>query len=93
MATVIVPSEVAAEIRTLPLGIQARMDRLVARLADCPQVSGAKRLTGKLAGKYRLRTGDYRLQFRVNEKKRLTKQTKKSTESKWLRKKRFVNTP
>src|SRR5436305_279135 len=30
----------------------------------CPRVSGAKPLRGRLAGKYRLRTGDYRLQFR-----------------------------
>jgi mRNA-degrading endonuclease RelE of RelBE toxin-antitoxin system len=30
-----------------------------------PTVSGAKPLTGKLAGHYRIRTGDYRLQFRV----------------------------
>ena len=28
-------------------------------------VSGAKSLTGNLAGRYRIRTGDYRLQFRV----------------------------
>lgn len=30
-------------------------------------VSGVKRLTGALAGQYRLRTGDYRVQFRVFE--------------------------
>jgi mRNA-degrading endonuclease RelE of RelBE toxin-antitoxin system len=76
MATVIVPAEVAAEIRRLPLGIQARMDRLVGRLAHWPQVSGVKRLTGNLAGKYRLRTGDYRLQFEVGSTKRTVKQTK-----------------
>jgi mRNA-degrading endonuclease RelE of RelBE toxin-antitoxin system len=35
------------------------------RLADWPQVSGARPLTGNLAGHYRLRTGDYRLQFRI----------------------------
>jgi mRNA-degrading endonuclease RelE of RelBE toxin-antitoxin system len=28
-------------------------------------VSGAKPLSGNLAGKFRLRTGDYRLQFRL----------------------------
>jgi mRNA-degrading endonuclease RelE of RelBE toxin-antitoxin system len=76
MATVIVPAQVAAEIRRLPLGIQARMDRLVGRLANWPQVSGVKRLTGSLAGKYRLRTGDYRLQFEVSSRKRTTKETK-----------------
>jgi len=29
-------------------------------------VSGVKQLTGTLAGHYRIRTGDYRLQFRVD---------------------------
>jgi mRNA-degrading endonuclease RelE of RelBE toxin-antitoxin system len=35
------------------------------RLSNWPNVSGAKPLTGTLAGKYRLRTGDYRLQFHL----------------------------
>jgi mRNA-degrading endonuclease RelE of RelBE toxin-antitoxin system len=30
-----------------------------------PDVSGAKALRGKLAGHYRIRTGDYRVQFTV----------------------------
>jgi mRNA-degrading endonuclease RelE of RelBE toxin-antitoxin system len=76
MATVIIPAEVAAEIRRLPLGIQARMERLVTRLASWPQVSGVKHLTGNLAGKCRLRTGDYRLQFAVSAKTRTVKETK-----------------
>jgi mRNA-degrading endonuclease RelE of RelBE toxin-antitoxin system len=49
---------------------------LVARLANWPQVSGVKRLTGNLAGKCRLRTGDYRLQFEVSAKKITVKETK-----------------
>jgi mRNA-degrading endonuclease RelE of RelBE toxin-antitoxin system len=35
------------------------------RLENWPAVSGAKPLRGALAGYYRLRTGDYRLQFHV----------------------------
>jgi mRNA-degrading endonuclease RelE of RelBE toxin-antitoxin system len=34
-------------------------------LQQWPSVSGAKPLRGELAGRYRLRTGDYRIQFRV----------------------------
>ncbi|HVA47378.1 MAG TPA: hypothetical protein VNH11_13495 [Pirellulales bacterium] len=49
----------------LPKPIKSRMVELLARLADWPDVSGAKPLRGNLAGHYRLRTGDYRLQFRV----------------------------
>lgn len=41
------------------------MLRLLVRLEQWPNVSGAKRLTGELAGRYRLRTGDYRVQFSV----------------------------
>lgn len=53
------------DFAALPRVIQARMLGLFERLADWPDVSGAKPLTGNLAGRYRLRTGDYRLQFRV----------------------------
>jgi mRNA-degrading endonuclease RelE of RelBE toxin-antitoxin system len=35
------------------------------RLQHWPEVSGAKPLSGRLAGRFRLRTGDYRLQFRA----------------------------
>ena len=41
------------------------MVRIIARLEDWPEVSGAKPLRGDLAGHYRMRTGDYRLQFHV----------------------------
>jgi mRNA-degrading endonuclease RelE of RelBE toxin-antitoxin system len=43
------------------------MLELAIRLADWPDVSGAKPLSGKLAGRFRLRTGDYRLQFRIEQ--------------------------
>ena len=55
----------AKQLGKLPKPIKSRMIELIARLADWPQVSGAKPLTGKLAGHFRLRTGDYRMQFRV----------------------------
>lgn len=59
-------TEAAAEaFDELPLVIQARMLRLFERLEDWPNASGAKPLRGELAGHYRLRTGDYRLQFRL----------------------------
>ena len=49
------------------------MRRLVERLRQWPNVSGVKHLRGDLAGKHRLRTGDYRLQFRVAETRKLLK--------------------
>ena len=53
------------QIKDLPMPIKVRVLRLVERLKDWPAVSGAKPLRGGLAGHWRLRTGDYRLQFRV----------------------------
>lgn len=50
-------------MEALPNPIHARVLRLTVRLENRPNVSGAKALSGKLAGRYRLRTGDYRVQF------------------------------
>ncbi len=48
--------------------ISGRIHKLLRRLKNWPNVSGCKPLSGDLAGKYRMRTGDYRLQFRVETK-------------------------
>jgi mRNA-degrading endonuclease RelE of RelBE toxin-antitoxin system len=53
------------QLNRLPTRIAARMTKLIARLEAWPAVSGAKPLRGDLVGHYRLRTGDYRLQYRV----------------------------
>jgi mRNA-degrading endonuclease RelE of RelBE toxin-antitoxin system len=55
----------AQELDALPNVIHARVRNVLSRLGDWPAVSGAKPLRGKLAGRYRIRTGDYRLQFYV----------------------------
>jgi len=55
----------ALQLGDLPKPIKARMVELLVRLADWPEVSGAKPLSGALAGHFRPRTGDYRLQFRI----------------------------
>jgi len=57
----------AAALAKLPKPIKARIAEMIARLAKWPEVSGAKALTGNLTGHYRLRTGDYRLQFRIED--------------------------
>lgn len=49
----------------LPLPILRRVNAALERLAKWPAVSGAKPLRGELAGSYRIRTGDYRVQFRL----------------------------
>jgi mRNA interferase RelE/StbE len=53
------------QLEQLPSSIRVRMYDLLERLQKWPNVSGAKPLRGNLAGRYRLRTGDFRMQFRV----------------------------
>ena len=65
MAQVTLSASAAAELEELPETIHARVLKLLDRLRRWPDVSGAKPLTGKLAGRYRLRTGDYRVQFHL----------------------------
>jgi mRNA-degrading endonuclease RelE of RelBE toxin-antitoxin system len=65
MATVTITPAALKQAERLPATIQGRLRRLVLRLADWPEVSGIKPLSGRLAGRYRIRTGDYRMQFHV----------------------------
>jgi mRNA-degrading endonuclease RelE of RelBE toxin-antitoxin system len=66
MVTVVVTPEAQDELQRLPVVIQVRIERVFARLGHWPDVSGARPLRGTLAGRYRIRTGDYRVQFRVS---------------------------
>jgi mRNA-degrading endonuclease RelE of RelBE toxin-antitoxin system len=61
--------DAAGEFDDLPLSIQSRVLKLIERLEKWPEGSGAKPLTGALAGSYRLRTGDYRMQFHLQNDK------------------------
>ncbi len=49
----------------LPVLVQARIRTVFQRLREWPHVSGARPLRGNLSGCYRVRTGDYRVQFRL----------------------------
>jgi mRNA-degrading endonuclease RelE of RelBE toxin-antitoxin system len=63
---VLIAANALSQFVTLPRTIQTRVLRLVERLDRWPNVSGAKPPSGDLAGHWRLRTGDYRVQFRVD---------------------------
>ncbi|HQU43363.1 MAG TPA: type II toxin-antitoxin system RelE/ParE family toxin [Pirellulales bacterium] len=65
MAALIVTPEALAQADELPAKIVARMERIFDRLRRWPDVSGAKPLRGALAGPWRIRTGDYRVQFHI----------------------------
>ncbi|MEO8495285.1 MAG: type II toxin-antitoxin system RelE/ParE family toxin [Planctomycetota bacterium] len=65
MANVTLTAEAVEQLEALNNPIHGRVLKLLVRLERWPDVSGAKPLSGELSGRYRLRTGDYRIQFHV----------------------------
>jgi mRNA interferase RelE/StbE len=65
MAVVRLTAGAIAQFAALPRVVRERVQRVLNRLQKWPAVSGAKPLSGNLAGWYRLRTGDYRIRFHV----------------------------
>ena len=65
MANVVLTPEATEQLEALANPIHGRVLKLLVRLEQWPEVSGAKPLSGALSGHYRLRTGDYRVQFFV----------------------------
>lgn len=63
MAQVVLTPTAQKQFTELPLYVMGRVQRVFERLSNWPDVSGAKPLRGKLAGQFRVRTGDYRVQF------------------------------
>ena len=54
-------AESMADFRRLPLTIRARVVELLRRLAEWPNVSGAKPLRKEWKGHFRFCTGDWRI--------------------------------
>lgn len=69
MWEVLLTLEAREAMDDLPLVVLRRVNQVLARLQHWPRVSGAKPLTGKLAGRWRVRTGDYRVQFHLSGKR------------------------
>jgi mRNA-degrading endonuclease RelE of RelBE toxin-antitoxin system len=65
MASVVLTPVAADGLEQLSNPIHGRVLKLLVKLEHWPSVSGAKPLRGELSGHYRLRTGDYRIQFHV----------------------------
>jgi mRNA interferase RelE/StbE len=63
MFQVLYSREAMTQLDDLHEPIKTRILKRLERLQFWPNVSGAKALTGNLAGYFRLRTGDYRMQF------------------------------
>jgi mRNA-degrading endonuclease RelE of RelBE toxin-antitoxin system len=64
MAQVKFDPGVPEEFDRLPRVMRARMITVFERLQEWPNVAGVRPLRGRLAGRFRIRTGDYRVQFR-----------------------------
>lgn len=67
MNTILYSPAAVEELDRLNNPIKARIYKLLERLQNWPNVSGAKALAGDLAGSFRMRTGDYRLQFHLED--------------------------
>jgi mRNA-degrading endonuclease RelE of RelBE toxin-antitoxin system len=63
--TVQITSEALEQVEGLQEPIHARILAAVERLGNWPQVSGVMALRGRPTGCFRIRTGDYRVQFRL----------------------------
>jgi mRNA-degrading endonuclease RelE of RelBE toxin-antitoxin system len=62
---VLLSPEAQGQFDRLPVTIQARVLKVLERLQAWPDVSGAKALRKEWAGHSRIRTGDWRIIFRI----------------------------
>lgn len=65
MFDVKISNRALAQFDELPSPIQERVNAIVERLKYWPAVSGSKSLVGGWRGHFRIRTGDYRIIFRL----------------------------
>lgn len=63
---VTITSAAQDEFNRLPRAMKGRVAAVFQRLEKWPAVSGAKPLRGDLKGNFRVRTGDYRIIFRLD---------------------------
>jgi len=66
MAKVVLTPDAQRGLNGLGRDIHYRIAGVLARLEQWPAVSGAKPLRRGLAGRFRIRTGDYRVQFHLD---------------------------
>ena len=63
-------SSAEREIKSLPKSIQRRVERMIDSLRSNPRPRGTIKLKGR-EDIYRIRVGDYRIIYTINDKKRL----------------------
>jgi mRNA interferase RelE/StbE len=62
-----VDARVAKSLATLPKGAVEKIDKVVAGLSENPRPIGVKMLRGRLKEGWRMRVGDYRILYRIDD--------------------------
>jgi mRNA-degrading endonuclease RelE of RelBE toxin-antitoxin system len=62
---IVIAAEAQDDVACLPVAVRARLDAVITRLEQWPNVSGAKPLRNEWKGHQRIRIGDWRVIFRV----------------------------
>ena len=68
--TVLLERRAEREFRKLPSDVMARLDVVFRGLADNPRPSGAVKLSGQTGPGWRVRAGEYRVLYRVDDDRR-----------------------
>lgn len=67
---VLIASRAARQLEKLPKSIVERIDQAIVGLAGQPRPPGAKLLRGKLKAGWRVRIGDYRVLYRIDDEQK-----------------------
>ncbi len=58
---------VEKEISTLPRRTRERVIQAIKKLSDAPRQQGARKLSGEMRGAWRIRIGDYRVIYDIDD--------------------------
>lgn len=70
---VLVESRAERELKALPPEILKRIDRKLQALADTPRPRGTQKLKGREGEGYRVRVGDYRILYQIDDAQKLVR--------------------
>ncbi len=64
---ILIDPRAARQLESLPKTVIERLDRVILSLASIPRPPGTKRLRGKLHEGWRVRVGDYRILYKIDD--------------------------
>lgn len=64
---VLTDARAARQLEALPTEVVQRLDEAILRLRDSPRPPGVKRLRGKHSDGWRIRVGNYRILYRIDD--------------------------